>query len=566
MKSQFAFLQNIGKSLMLPVATLPVAGLLLGIGKAHFTIIPTLVSDVMARSGGAIFSTLPLIFAIGTALGLAANDGVSALSAVVGYMVMLATTGAIANVSGHEVKLVMGIESLDTGIFGGIGIGLIAAYMFNRFYRLQLPAYLGFFSGKRSVPILTAGGAIVFGAILSLIWPPVGGAIKSFSVWAASENPAAAFSLYGFVERLLIPFGLHHIWNVPFFFETGSYVDPATGKTLTGEIARYIGGDPTAGNLAGGYLFKMWGLPSAAIAMWQCARPENRKLVGGIMISAALTSFVTGITEPIEFSFMFVAPLLYAVHALICAFSFFVCIALGIKHSMTFSHGLIDFILFYPQSSHALWFFVLGPVWAGLYYGLFNFAIRHFHLRTPGREADAENTGTLVTPPPSKAAEVLAAFGGFGNIQNLDACITRLRVNVKDPAQVNSERLKQLGATAVMQVGGGVQAIFGTASENLKTDMEKILRSGADSVITGADTSQIRNLLTALGGKTNITSVKPVAVTRLRVEIKNENLMNSEKLHQAGVQALQRLKPGLFHLVIGEQAPAIAEKLLSGTL
>jgi PTS system glucose-specific IIC component len=558
-KTSFSFLQKIGKALMLPVAVLPVAGLLLGLGAAHFEILPKVVSDVMAQSGGAIFGNLPLIFAIGTALGLAANDGVAALSAVVGYVVMLATMGVFAKIMGADVKPVMGIDSINTGVFGGIAIGLVAAGLFNRFYRIELPSYLGFFSGKRSVPILTAGAAVIFGTVMSVCWPPIGHGILTFSTWAASGNPAEAFALYGFVERLLIPFGLHHIWNVPFFFESGIYLDPNTGKTITGELARYVAGDPTAGNLAGGYLFKMWGLPAAAIAMWRMARPENRAKVGGIMISAALTSFLTGITEPIEFAFMFVAPLLYLVHAVFCSAGFFLCVILGIKHGTTFSHGLIDFIVLFPQSHRALWFFVLGPLWAAMYYGIFTLAISKFNLKTPGREVESE-AALEIGGQSSMAGELVAAFGGAGNIKSLDACITRLRVVVADKTQVDTAKLKALGATAVMMVADGVQAIFGTASENLKTDMEKYLASTANtSSVRGAVNAPA--LIDALGGHGNIVSAASVATTRVRVQLKDSRVLNADTLAKQGVIGTQQIQPGLYHLIVGDQAASLAAML-----
>ncbi|HAS52324.1 MAG TPA: PTS glucose transporter subunit IIBC, partial [Gammaproteobacteria bacterium] len=253
-QSAFSFLQKIGKALMLPVSVLPVAGILLGVGSAKFTWLPETLSSVMAQSGGAIFGSLAIIFAIGVALGLTKNDGVSALAAVVGYVVLLATLGVMAKTLGVESKSLMGIDSIDTGVFGGIVIGGVAAGLFNRYYRIELPSYLGFFAGKRFVPIATAFAAIAIGILLSFVWPPIGRGIQAFSHWAAEGNPAMAFSLYGVIERLLLPFGLHHIWNVPFFFEVGSYLDPNTGKVITGEIQRYIAGDPTAGNMAGGYL------------------------------------------------------------------------------------------------------------------------------------------------------------------------------------------------------------------------------------------------------------------------------------------------------------------------
>src|SRR6478672_4122243 len=346
----FSYLQKIGKCMMLPVSVLPVAGILLGVGSANFTWLPQALSQIMAQSGGAIFSNLPLLFAIGVAIGLTNNDGVAALASTVGFAVFLATLGVCAKLRGIETSTAMGIPTIETGVFGGIIVGLIAASVFNRFYKVQLPAYLGFFAGKRSVPIITAFAVIIAGAVLSFIWPPIGNGINAFSHWAVHGQPALAFTIYGVVERALIPFGLHHVWNVPFFFQAGEYVDPATGTKVSGEIARFIAGDPTAGHMTGGYLFKMWGLPAAAIAMWRAARPENRAKVGGIMISAAITSFLTGITEPIEFAFLFVAPVLYAIHAVLAGAAYLLCIGLHIKHGFTFSHGFIDYVVLFPKS------------------------------------------------------------------------------------------------------------------------------------------------------------------------------------------------------------------------
>ena len=292
------------------------------------------------------------------------------------------------------------------------------------------------------------------------------------------ERPALAFTIYGIVERALIPFGLHHVWNVPFFFEAGDYTDPATGNVVHGEIARFISGDPTAGNMTGGYLFKMWGLPAAAFAIWHAARKENRAKVGGIMVSAALTAFLTGITEPIEFAFLFVAPLLYAIHALLAGAAYFVCIALHIKHGFTFSHGLIDYVVLFPKSQRALWLFAIGPIWAAVYYGVFSFAIRKFNLMTPGREVQEESE---VSPREAAgdqfALQLVRAFGGRSNIVNLDACITRLRVKLADVTKASVDKLKALGATGVVVVGDGMQAIFGTRSENLKTEMQDYLKT-----------------------------------------------------------------------------------------
>ncbi|MCM2678541.1 PTS glucose transporter subunit IIBC [Echinimonas agarilytica] len=478
----FGALQKVGKSLMLPVSVLPVAGLLLGIGAANFSFIPEIVSHIMEASGGAIFGNLPLIFAIGVALGFTENDGVSALAATVGYAVMLAAMGVVAQDFDIETKAIMGIQSIDTGVFGGIIIGSVAAYMFNRFFRISLPPYLGFFAGKRFVPIITAFSAIVIACILIVVWPPIGNLIDSFSDWAAVQNPALAFGIYGVIERSLIPFGLHHIWNVPFFFETGSFTLP-DGEVVHGEIQRYLQGDPTAGNMAGGYLFKMWGLPAAAIAIWHSAKPENKALVGGIMISAALTSFLTGITEPIEFSFLFVAPVLYAIHAVLAGLAFPIAIELGMKHGMTFSHGAIDFTLFYHLGANQWLFFIVGPIYALIYYTVFRTVIKAFDLKTPGRDDEADMAVTVSSggDDDQTARDLVAAFGGAGNIESLDACITRLRIGVKDTALVDQAKLKAMGAAGVVQVGNGMQAIFGTQSENLKTDMDIYLKKAGAS-------------------------------------------------------------------------------------
>ncbi len=480
----FGLLQKIGRALMLPVAILPVAGILLGIGAADFSWMPQLLSQTMAQAGGAVFGNLPLLFAVGTVLGLTDNDGVSTLAAIVGYVVMLGTMGVMAGQLGVETKSIMGINSIDTGVFGGILAGILASVMFNRFYKIKLPEYLGFFAGKRFVPIITAFGAIALGILLAFIWPPIGSAIDSFGDYAAHGNPVSMGFVYGFIERLLIPFGIHHVWNVPFQMEMGEFVT-AAGTVVNGDIPRFFAGDPTAGFLAGGFLFKMFGLPAAAIAMWHSAAPENKKRVGGIMISAALTSLLTGITEPIEFSFLFVAPVLYAIHAVLAGFAFMITNFLEIKMGASFSHGLIDFTLFSSIGTKSFWLIPLGLVYAGIYYTVFRFAISMFNLKTPGREDEAEMNVAVETSS-GLASDLIIAFGGAGNIKNLDACITRLRVTVNKPELVNQNRIKALGAAGVLAMGQNMQAIFGPKSDNIKTDMQELINSGAAAVAVPA--------------------------------------------------------------------------------
>lgn len=589
----FGTLQKLGKALMLPVAVLPAAGILLGVGAAEFSVLPLIVSQTMNAAGGAIFGQLPLIFAIGVALGLTKNDGVSALAATVCYFVMVATLDTMAEFQGIDLSTREGKNLINTGVFGGILAGAVAAYLFNKYYRIQLPTYLGFFAGKRFVPIASAFAAIGLGIMLSIIWPPIGKSISLFSVWASEGNPSVAFGLYGFIERLLIPFGLHHIWNVPFFFEVGTYIDPKTGEVITGEIQRYTSGDPSAGNLAGGYLFKMWGLPAAAIAIWHSARPENRVKVGGIMLSAALTSFLTGITEPIEFAFLFVAPLLYLLHAIMSSAAFVICIEWGIKHGTTFSHGLIDYGVLFPQSENALWLLILGPIWAALYYTVFRVAIAKFKLLTPGREEEeaGETVSTVSDAAGGMSLQLALAFGGKSNINNLDACITRLRVGVNDISKANQNQLKSLGASGVVVVGNNVQAIFGPPSENLKTDLEIYLdgagseaelsatnaaTSGATSSTTTAPAqavaeelaplsesaiANVKAFVEHLGGASNIKRVDAFAQTRLRCELGNAEGIDQNALMSAGASGVMSLAGNTLHLIVGLEAEQYAAEM-----
>ncbi|TEW56123.1 PTS glucose transporter subunit IIBC [Psychromonas sp. RZ22] len=488
----FGNLQKIGKSLMLPVSVLPIAGILLGIGAANFSFIPDIISIIMRDAGGAIFTNMPLLFAIGVALGFSKNDGVAGLAAVVAYFIMIKVIVIVVTVTNSPESLQLlpnskeysdAIERLsDTGVLGGIFAGGIAAVMFNRFHNIILPDYLGFFAGKRAVPIMTGICSILIAVILAFVWPPIGSIIQEFSYWAAVQNPKLAFGIYGVVERALIPFGLHHIWNVPFFFEAGTCTS-TSGEQLHGILTCYLSADDVSraagngfGQLAGGYLFKMFGLPAAAIAIAHSAKPENRAKVMGIMASAALTSFLTGITEPIEFAFLFSAPLLYLIHAFLAGFAFVITNTLGMVHGTSFSHGLIDFVLLSVHSQKIAYFIVIGLVYAIVYYTLFRVVIQALDLKTPGREEDdSEQQKEIALSNRETSSALIVAFGGKSNIKNLDACITRLRVTVNNIELVDQDALKQLGAAGVVVSGDGVQAIFGTRSDNLKTDMESFL-------------------------------------------------------------------------------------------
>lgn len=607
-KHGFSSLQQLGKSLMLPVSVLPVAGILLGVGGAdwsHLGELPELLSiilGVMEKSGEAIFENMPIIFAIGVALGFTNNDGVSALAAGVGYFVLNATIGEfgprlidaqmIAEIEANAFWLAKStylstnetvktaVEAYtnkvtDAGVFGGILAGGTAAIMFNHFYKIKLPDYLAFFAGKRFVPIITAFCCIALGVLMSFIWPFIGGSIAHFSDWASSSNPTLAFAIYGVVERALLPIGLHHIWNVPFFFEVGSYTN-SSNEIVHGEIQRFISGDPSAGNLAGGYMFKMWGLPAAAIAIWHSARAENRVKVGGIMLSAAFTSFLTGITEPIEFAFLFAAPLLYIVHALYAGMAYAILISLDMKHGMSFSHGAIDFFLFSHLATNVSWFFILGPLFAALYYSTFRGLISLLNLKTPGRELEEKTS--LATTPHEKAGLLISAFGGASNITHIDACITRLRITTQNPKAIDEEALKSLGAAAVIRVGNGVQAVFGTQSDNLKTDMDEWLQSQNLSLSKQTQHSeskcktkqntaanllknQVKNTLDALGGSNNIQSVLSCATSRIRISLHRPVELSRKSLANYGVNDLMKINSQLYHLVITKNALDFEQEL-----
>ncbi|CAN7576280.1 glucose-specific PTS transporter subunit IIBC [Rossellomorea sp. LjRoot5] len=505
-KKAFGVLQKVGKALMLPVAILPAAGLLLAFGNALqnptlLDIAPFLnnggvetVASVMEQAGGIIFGNLALLFAVGVAIGLAGGEGVAGLAAIVGFLIMNVTMGTveglgIPDVTGDNVDpafaMVLGIPTLQTGVFGGIIVGILAASMYNRFYQIELPSYLGFFAGKRFVPIATAASSVVLGLLMLLIWPPIQDGLNTFSNFMLGENRALAAFVFGVIERSLIPFGLHHIFYAPFWFEFGSYTS-ATGDVVRGDQAIFMKQiqdgvqDLTAGTfMTGKFPFMMFGLPAAALAIYHEAKPERKAVVGGIMASAALTSFLTGITEPIEFSFLFVAPVLFGIHCIFAGLSFLTMHLLNVKIGMTFSGGLIDYVLFgliNPQTN--AWIVIpVGIVFAFIYYFGFRFAIRKFNLMTPGREDVDEDEDDA---PASSAGDlpynILEAMGGQENIAHLDACITRLRVSVNDVQNVDKNRLKKLGASGVLVVGDNIQAIFGPKSDTIKSQMQDIIR------------------------------------------------------------------------------------------
>jgi glucose-specific phosphotransferase system IIBC component len=518
-KKFFGVLQKVGKALMLPVAILPAAGILLALGNALqnpalLDVAPFLhtgwvemVAKVMEDAGGIIFQNLSLLFAVGVAIGLAGGEGVAGLAAIVGFLIMNVTMGVVLGVTpkmaAHDPSYatVLGIPTLQTGVFGGIIVGILASILYNKYFNIELPSYLGFFAGKRFVPIVTAVSSLILGLIMIVIWPPIQSGLNAFSNNLLNANLTLSAFIFGVIERSLIPFGLHHIFYAPFWFEFGQYTNKA-GEVVHGDQAIFMAQikdgvkNLTAGTfMTGKYPFMMFGLPAAALAIYHEAKPEKKKVVGGLMASAALTSFLTGITEPIEFSFLFVAPVLFAIHAVFAGLSFMIMHILNVKIGMTFSGGLIDFILFGVLNPQTHWWLVIpvGLVFSVIYYFGFRFAIRKFNLKTPGREDDEESNDGKETADSGSgdlAYNILEAMGGQSNIASLDACITRLRVQVNDPKEVDKERLKKLGASGVLEVGNNIQAIFGPRSDTIKTQMQDIMKGKAPRKATTPDMNQ----------------------------------------------------------------------------
>lgn len=477
-KKSFGVLQKVGKSLMMPVSVLPAAGLLVALSRLMMNgkdassiksfedgIIPVL-GRIFYDGGIAVFENLPLVFAVGVAIGFAGGVGVAALAATIGYVGMIKVISGIQVVRGLTVDINM-------GVFGGIYMGIMAAYLYNRFHKTQLPQILGFFSGKRLVPIITAFVALISGVLFAYIWPPIQTAISNFGIMVSESTLGPAFYAAG--KRALIPFGLHHVYYQPFLYEFGQF-KTAAGEIVRGEFTRFYAGDPTAGRfMASEFPIMLFGLPAACIAMWLRARPQNRKAVGGVLLSAALTSIVTGITEPIEFAFIFVAPLLYVFHVCGAFISGLLTNLFGVRAGYTFSASLIDLVLSYFNSANIIYFLVVGLIIGALYFVVFYFTIKIFDFKTPGREDDRKEGDEEYTTS-YKAERVLDALGGGDNILDIDACITRLRLQVKDENLVNDKGLKELGAAGVLKVGGGsVQAIFGTEAEMLKDDIKALL-------------------------------------------------------------------------------------------
>jgi len=445
------YFQKLGKALMLPIAVLPVAGILMRFGQ------PDLLDIAFIGKGGeSIFSNLPLLFAMGVAAGLSKdNSAAAAISAAVGFFIM---NTAMTTLN----------PDVNPGVAGGIVIGITAGHLYNRFYTIKLPEFLGFFAGKRFVPIITGLTALGLAVAFNIVWPPVQAAINVFGEWMLTSGSAGTFS-YGVANRLLIPFGLHHILNTMVWFVFGEY------NGVTGEISRFWANDPSAGVMLSGFFpVMMFGLPAAAAAFYVTAKAENKVKVAGMLASVAFTSFLTGITEPLEFLFMFLAPALFVIHAILMGISLMVAQALDIHLVFSFSAGLVDYLLNFnaPAAKNAWMLVPMGLVFGGAYFIIFMSAIRMFNLKTPGRE-DSLETAEPNAQTTGLVSAYMEALGGKSNLTDIDACITRLRLTVADRGLVDANKLKSLGAKGVVNVGANnVQVVLGPQAEAVATEMK----------------------------------------------------------------------------------------------
>lgn len=559
------FLQKLGSSLMLPIAILPVAGLLLRLGAGDLLDWP-----FMFKAGEAVFKNLALIFAIGVAVGWAKEShGAAALSAFIAFVVMNAAAPEIATLLWDKA------EGTDMSVLGGILVGLLAGGLYNRFYRIVLPDYLAFFGGRRFVPIITGLVALVMAFFVALIWPFVGELFSMFGNWIVASGSVGLF-FYGVFNRLLIVTGLHHILNNLVWFQFGEFTN-AAGEIVKGDLWRFFAGDPSAGGFMSGYFpIMMFGLPAAALAMYTTAFAKNKKRAAGILFSAALTAFLTGVTEPLEFAFMFLAPVLYGIHAVLTGISLVVMNLLGVKLGFTFSAGLFDYILSWGISSKPYMLLVVGPVYAVVYYVLFVVFIRWMNIPTVGREPDHQATESSEVQDSEKVTQYIEALGSAANILEIKSCATRLRLIVANSSLVEEDDLTRLGARGVLKpTANSVQVIVGTEAEFLADAMKQLWKEqggveGKADLLTDpkkdktlepskADARTAKNILSAFEKKT-IHRVHAAAGTRLVIELKaeeNSKTVKTETLEKLSLPYVQQGKT--FMITAGERAQLIAQ-------
>ncbi|MFR9194584.1 MAG: PTS transporter subunit EIIC [Ruminococcus sp.] len=524
----FGVLQRVGRSFMLPIALLPVAGLLLGLGSSftNATTIETYhlgniiyeggllytILDIMSKAGSAVFDNLALLFAMGVSIGMAKKEKeVAALSGAIAYLVMntaisalISAKGGVEAMAANFTTSVLGITTLQMGVFGGILVGLGVAALHNRFYKIELPQVLSFFGGTRFVPIISTVVYLIVGVVMFYLWPIVQSGISHLGTLVLHSGYAGTW-IYGILERALIPFGLHHVFYMPFWqTELGGSM-MIDGNMVSGAqnifFAELASKSTTEFSvsatrfMSGKFPFMIFGLPAAAFAMYRAARPEKKKVVGSLLLSAALTSMITGITEPLEFTFLFVAPLMYAVHCVLAGLSYMLMHILNVGVGMTFSGGAIDLTLFGilqgNAKTHWIWIVVVGLIYAVVYYFVFYFMITKLNLKTPGREPDdvepklyrrsdvnaakAEKKSAAAAAVDMVSAMVLKGLGGKANLSDLDCCATRLRVTVEDAALVDDAMLKASGASGVIHKGNGVQVIYGPKVSVIKSNLENFL-------------------------------------------------------------------------------------------
>jgi PTS system N-acetylglucosamine-specific IIC component len=538
---------------MLPIAILPIAGLLLRLGDSDLLDIA-----IIHSAGNAIFSNLALIFAIGIAVGFARdNNGTAGLAGAIGYLVMTSTLKVL---DAH----------IDMGMLAGIIAGLLGGAMYNRFKDIALPEYLAFFGGRRFVPIVTGLSAVVLGLVFGLIWPPVQNGINSLGQLMLESGSIGAF-FFGVMNRILIITGLHHILNNLVWFVFGTFTDPETGRAVTGDLARYFAGDPHAGQfMTGMFPMMIFGLPAACLAMYRNALPDQRKLIGGILLSMALTSALTGVTEPIEFAFMFLAPMLYVVHALLTGLSMALANLLNIHLGFTFSGGAIDMALGWGKSTNGWLVFPLGLAYAVVYYVVFDQCIKRFNLKTPGREQVTSASSHVAKS--DRAGAYIKALGGAENLLSIGACTTRLRLQMVDRNLAQDAELKALGAMAIVRPGNGgsLQIVVGPLADSIADELRDALPLAAKSSAADThaapqthkpvDVSQATQWFKALGGK-GVVDVECVALTRLRVQLKDGQSLAATQLEALGSQGVRSLGNGVWHVLVGENAQGLSEAL-----
>jgi PTS system N-acetylglucosamine-specific IIC component len=577
--SALSALQPLGRALMLPIAVLPVAGLLLRLGQ------PDLLNIAfVAAAGDAVFHNLGLLFAIGVAVGFARDgNGAAGLAGAVCFLIasngaealMTAPPDVAAGLSGKAAGLATAdfkasaINHLSVPL--GILSGVIAGGFYNRFGAIKLPEYLAFFGGRRFVPIISGLAGLGLAAIFGGGWSVISGGIDGLSHGIVAAGPFGLF-VYGVLNRLLIVTGLHHILNNVAWFIIGDF------HGATGDLNRFFAGDPTAGAFMSGFFpVMMFGLPAACLAMWRSAPPERRAAVGGMLASLALTSFLTGVTEPIEFSFMFLAPALYALHAVLTGAAMVLMDALGVRLGFSFSAGLFDYVINFGKATRPLLLIPVGLAYFGLYYAAFRFAIVRFDLKTPGRELEDEAAPVILPADVPRGRRFVEALGGAGNLASVDACTTRLRLVLADQARVDEPALKALGARGLVRPSPrDLQVVLGPIADEVAREMRAALEGGLLAVTAPAaapvaaapavaaparaDPAKASGVLAALGGGQNITDVE-AASNRLLVGLENTSAIDEAALRALGVRAIARTGASRLQLVLGEDAAPLRAAL-----